>query len=107
MACEERLHLGGIGLARCEVGVRRQHLLVKSLGSPHREHREVDHRGSPILAARQGKLKPQPANNIRSVGNIGLSTPQRETAYHREAPGPKYDRFGETDAVAVALEEPI
>jgi len=88
-------------------GFEAQQLLVKSLGSPHWEHRQVDHRGSPILAVGQGKLNPQTANNIRPVDNIGLPAPQREAAYHRDTPGAKYSALERRTPFAVTLEEPV
>src|SRR5438552_4962725 len=106
MACEKCLQIGWIRLARIGVGLRRDHLLVKSLGSSEWKHGQVNHRGSPELAVGQGELKPQAAHRIRRVGRIRLAAPQRKAAEHRYAPRSKDNRFREAAAIPIAFEEP-
>jgi len=81
-------------------------VVVKSLGGTDRNHRQVDHRGSPQLAVGQGKLKRQAAHGIRHVGNIRLSARQGEAANHGHAPRLEDERFRETDAIPIAFKEP-
>src|SRR5262249_30632201 len=61
----------------------REELLVEGFGRAEREHRQMDHRGSPELAVRQGELEPQTAHGGSGVGRIGVAAPQRETAENR------------------------
>src|SRR5215510_16231181 len=105
MAGEKRLHLGRVGLARAGVRPEREELLVKSFGRAKREHRQMDHRGSPQLAVRQGELEPQAAHGGCCVGRVGLAAPQREAAENRHTAWLEDSRFREPNAVAVALEE--
>src|SRR5262249_17800718 len=105
MAGEERLHPGGVGLARAGVRPGREELLVKSFGGAEREDRKMDHRGSPKLAVRQGELKPQAAHGGRRVRRVGLAAPQREASEDRHTAWLEDSRFREPNAVPVALEE--
>src|SRR5205807_5863318 len=74
-------------------------------GGTEGKHRQVDHRGSPYLAAGRAELKPEAAHGVGLVGRIGLAAAQREAADHGHAPRLKDGRLRETDAVAIALEE--
>ena len=106
MPCQKRLHLVWIRLAGFGVGCRRQNQLIKRRGSAGRNDRQVDHRGSPQLAVGEGKLKCQAAHRFRHVRGIRLSARQGEAADDGQAPGSKDDRLRETDAIAIAFEEP-
>ena len=97
--------LAGSGLPVLGVRLGRKHVFVKGFGRAEREHRQMDHRGSPQLAVRQGELEPQAAHGGRRVGRVGLAAPQREAAENRHTAGLEDTRFREPNAVSVALEE--
>src|SRR5262249_11426451 len=76
MACTKRLYFVWIRLARLGVRLRRDQLLVKSLGRTEGKHGEVDHGGTPQLAVGECKLKTQAADRVRRVGRSGLPAPK-------------------------------
>src|ERR1700687_1638516 len=78
MAREKGSHPGRIRLAGAGVRLRREQQLIEAFGSADREHRQVDHRGSPQLTIGERELQPQAAHRIRSIADIGLAAPERE-----------------------------
>src|SRR5215510_14898201 len=105
MAGEKRLHLGRVGLARAGVRPEREELLVEGFGRAEREHRQMDHRGSPQLAVRQGELERQTAHGGSGVGRMGVAAPEREAAENRHTAWLEDSRLREPNAISVALEE--
>src|SRR2546426_3523478 len=104
VAVEKRLHGGGVRLARVGIRLRGDEPLVKHLGRSEREHRQVDHRGSPHFAVRQIELKPEAAHRIGAVGDVRLAAGQGEAPDHGHAAGVEDSRLRETRSIPVAFE---
>src|SRR5882724_9794859 len=105
VAVEKRLHGGGVQLARVGIRLRGDEPLVKGLGRSEREHRQVDHRGSPHFAVRQIELQPEAAHRIGAVGDVRLAAGQREAPDHGHAAGLEDNRLRETHSIPVACEK--
>src|SRR5262249_1307181 len=82
-----------------------EHALVEDLRCTDREQREVDHCGSPQFAVECRELKPKTAPRVRPVGLVRLRAIKGKASDYRHAPRFKDGGLGETDPVAIALEE--
>src|SRR5436309_530781 len=105
VAVEKRVHGGWVRLARVGIRPRGDEPLINRLGRSEREHRQVDHRGSPHFAVRQIELEPKAAHRIGAVGDVRLAAGQGEAPDHGQAAGAEDNRLRETHSIPVAFEK--
>jgi hypothetical protein len=105
VAREERRPFRRIGLMRVGIALRCYQVIVKGLRILEREHRQIDHRGPPLFAVGQRKLKPQAADGAQIVGGVGVADAQGKAADHWHAAALEDDSLREARPLPVAFEK--